>query len=118
VLSSGGLLGPGVEDDLLTMVNEENARIRLLNASYQSDLGEMTASWMREQGFNVVEVGFAQATTVSTIDLMGATPYALRWLVETFGMTPGHIDHRFSSESTVDIELILGDDWANNNPMQ
>lgn len=118
LLSGGGLLSPAAEGNLLALVAEENARIRVLNASYQADLAMITAAWLGELGFNVVEEGNAQATTVSTIDLMGATPYALRWLVESFGMTPGHIDYRFSPDSTVDIELILGDDWANNNPMQ
>lgn len=117
VLGEGGVLGPVAEGDLLSLVAEENARVALLNASFQPDLGEKTAAWLREQGFNIVEVGNAPATTVSTVDLYGTTPYALRWLVETFGMTPGHIDFRFSSDATVDIELIVGDDWASRNPM-
>ena len=65
----------------------------------------------------MVEQGNAQATTVSTIMLQGYAPYALRWLVDSFGMTPGHIDHNFTPGATADLVLFLGDDWAANNPL-
>ena len=51
------------------------------------------------------------------MDLQGPAPYGLRFLVDAFGMTPGHIDHRFDPEAETDLVLTLGDDWANNNPM-
>jgi len=117
VFESGGALAPAAEGSLPTLVAEENARILLLNASYQPDLGERTADWMRAQGLEVVGVENTQATTVSTIDLQGATPYALRWLVDVFAFTPGHIEHRFSSDTDADLVLTLGDDWANHNTL-
>jgi tRNA G18 (ribose-2'-O)-methylase SpoU len=89
----------------------------LLNASYQPDLAERTAAWLQEQGFQVVGTGTTQATSVSTVDLQGPAPYGLCFLAETFGMTPGHIDHEFTPDAEMDLVLILGDDWANNNPM-
>jgi len=117
VFSSGGALGPVAEGELSALVIEENARISILNASSQPDLGDVTAAWLREQGLNVVESGVAQPSSGSSIDLEGAAPYALRWLMATFEMTPGHIDHKFSPDSGVDIVLVLGNDWAANNPM-
>lgn len=117
LFNAGGVLNPAAEGDLPSLVAEEGARIRVLNASYQPDLAMTTAAWMAEMGFNVVEEGNAPATTVSTVDVFGPASYGLRWIVETFGMTPGHIDFDFQSDNPVEIELILGDDWANNNPM-
>ena len=117
VFKDGGALGPVIEDDLLSLVAEENASIEVLNGSYQPDLAMLTAAWLEEQGFNVVGEGNTQATTVSEVTLQGASPYALRWLVESFGMTAGRIDHEFSPDARVDIVLVLGDDWASNNPM-
>lgn len=117
VLDSGGVLSPVGAEDLAARVIEESPSIMLLNASYQPDLGERTADWLRDQGFQVVGIGSTQATTVSTVDLQGPAPYGLRFLFETFGMTPGHIDHRFLPDAETDLVLILGDDWANNNPM-
>ena len=117
VLSSAGVLGPVGEADLSARVAEEAPSVMLLNASYQPDLGERTAAWLRDQGFQVVGTGTTQATTVSTVDLQGPAPYGLRFLADTFGMTPGHIDHRYAPDAEMDLMLTLGDDWANNNPM-
>jgi polyisoprenyl-teichoic acid--peptidoglycan teichoic acid transferase len=116
-LTSGGVLGPIGEEDLSTRVADEAASVMLLNASYQPDLGERTADWLRAQGFQVVGIGETDATTVSTVDLQGPAPYGLRFLFEAFGFTPGHIDHRYSPDAEMDLVLILGDDWANNNAM-
>jgi hypothetical protein len=66
---------------------------------------------------NVLGTGYANPTSVSTITMQGATPYALRWISETFGMTSGQIRHDFLPNGEMDIILILGDDWASNNPM-
>ena len=117
LFNAGGVLTPAAEGDLSSLVAEEGSRIRVLNASYQPDLAMTTAAWLEDLGFNVIGEGNASATTVSTVDVFGPAPYGLRWIVETFGMTPGHIDFDYQSENPVDIELILGDDWANNNPM-
>jgi len=117
VLGGGGVLGPWADGELLALIAEENARISVLNGTYQAELGQRTAAWLREQGFNVVEEGNAQVTTVSSVSLQGTTPYALKWLTETFGMTAGRISHAYSPDATVDIVLILGDDWAANNSL-
>jgi len=117
LLGSGGVLGPMAEGDLLSLVAEEKATIRVLNGSSQPGLAAATAAWLREQGFNVVEEGNAAATTVSSVTIQGAAPYALKWLAETFGMTAGRITHEYTPDATVDLVLILGDDWASNNPM-
>jgi polyisoprenyl-teichoic acid--peptidoglycan teichoic acid transferase len=118
IFDIGGLLGPESEGDLLSLVAQENARISVLNGSYQPGLAEKTADWLREQGFIVVEEGNTpNATTVSEVIIQGSTPYALKWLVATFGMTAGRITNAFSSEATVDVVLVLGDDWASNSPI-
>jgi len=117
VLSEGGVLSPAADGDLLSRVAEERARVMIVNVSYQPDLGERTAEWLRGMGLEVVGVGFGTSTSVSTVDLQGSTPYALRWLMETAGMTSGHLDHVFTYGAEADIILTLGDDWANNNSL-
>jgi hypothetical protein len=116
-LSSSGVLGPIGDSDLAARVAEEAPSVMILNASYQPDLGERTADWLRAQGFQVVGIGNTDATTVSTVDLQGPAPYGLRFIADAFGMTPGRIDHRYAPDSEMALVLILGDDWANNNPM-
>ena len=117
LFSTGGLLSPAAEGDLLSLVTAEQPTIRVLNGSYQAGLGETTAAWLQEQGFDVVEVGSAAATTVSSVTIQGAASYGLQWLVDTFGMTAGRIHHSYTPGATADLILTLGDDWASNNPL-
>jgi LCP family protein required for cell wall assembly len=117
LFGTGGILGPAAAGDLLSLVAAEQPAVRILNGSYQSGLEDTTAAWLQEQGFTVVEVGSAPATTVSSVLLQGATPYGLQWLVDTFGMTVGRIEHAYTPGAMADLVLTLGDDWAANNPM-
>ncbi len=117
VLGTGGVIGPVTTGELTDLVAQENARISVLNGTYQADLGTRTASWLREQGFDVVEEGNAQYTTYSSVTLQGSTAYSLKFITESFGLTAGRITHTYSPGATLDIILILGDDWAVNNPM-
>jgi LCP family protein required for cell wall assembly len=117
VLGDGGVISPLAEGELLSLVAEENARISILNGTYEGDLGQRTADWLREQGFNVVEVANTSAATVTTVRLQGTTPYALRWLTETFGINAGQITNAYAPDATADIVLVLGQDWAANNSL-
>ena len=117
LFGAGGILGPAAEGDLLSLVAAEQPTVRILNGTYQGGLEETTAAWLREQGFNVVEVGSTSATTVSSVILQGTTSYGLKWLVDAFGLTVGRIEVDYTPGATADLILTLGDDWAANNPM-
>ena len=117
LFGTGGVLTPVSEGDLLALVAEENPTIRILNGSFQAELGDMTAAWLNEKGFTVVDVGNTIGITVSSVIIQSATPYGLQWLVDTFGMTAGRIQFGYTPGATADLVLTLGDDWASNNPM-
>ncbi len=117
VLGNGGLLAPVGDGDLLALAVEEGASIRVLNGSYQPDLGTRTAAWLTEQGLNAASEGNVESTPASSMTLQGGAPYALKWLAEAFEMTAGRISHDFIPDAQADLVLILGDDWASNNPM-
>jgi LCP family protein required for cell wall assembly len=117
VLGTGGVIGPVTTGNLADLVAQENARISVLNGTYQADLGTRTAAWLRDQGFNVVEEGNAQYTIYSSVTLQGSVPYSLKFLVDSFSLTAGRITNTYTPNASTDIILILGDDWAANNPM-
>jgi LCP family protein required for cell wall assembly len=117
VLGDGGVLSPAGDNDLSSQITEEGAQIKVLNGSSQADLAAKTAAWLQEQGFDVVAEKNTEHTTVSAVTLQGETPYTLRWLVETFEMETGRITHEYTSGADADLVLILGEDWASNNPM-
>lgn len=118
VFGEGGLVGPAAEGDLASLVGQEAPTLTVLNGSYQTGLETTTADWLREQGFNVVATGMGNASAVSTVAIQGYAPYGLDWLVETFGISSGQISNDFTADRTQpDLVLLLGDDWAYNNPM-
>jgi LCP family protein required for cell wall assembly len=118
VFSTGGALGPVSSGELTDLVAQEGARVSVRNGSYQGGLAANTAEWMRSQGVNVVEETNADYAVYSQIIVYNGKPYALRWLAETLGVTTASITNAYDPNAAVDIVVVLGDDWANNNPMQ
>jgi LCP family protein required for cell wall assembly len=96
----------------------EGARLSVLNGTATPGLGSRSAEYLRGQGLNVIKIGNASEHYASTtlIDYTG-NPNTIKYLVELMGITPERIYHRYDPYSPVDIMLLLGDDWAANNPM-
>lgn len=118
VFSTDGALGPVAEGETEELIAEEGASISVRNGSYQAGLAATTATWLGEQGFNVVDQTDADYTVYSQIYVYDSTPYALDWLAETMGLTSNSIYYRYDPDAVYDLVVVLGDDWAGNNPMQ
>lgn len=116
-LYAGGALGPMAEGDMADILAEEAPSITVLNGSYQAGLAEATADWLRGMGFDVVSTGNAQAAAVSEVTVRGSASYGLRWLDSQFGLRAGQIRHDFDPQAEIDLVLVLGDDWARDNPL-
>ena len=102
----------------MALMQADAARVRIVNNSYSSGLGERTAGFLAEQGMNVVEQGIPTGAANQTVLVM-YTPrlYALRYLIETFGVRGSNqVVIRPDSAETVDIEIRLGEDWVNRLP--
>jgi LCP family protein required for cell wall assembly len=117
VFGSVGVFGPVAEGELSEIIAEEGARVSIRNGSSHTGLAVQTASWLREQGFNIAEEVNAEYTVFSQIYVYNGTPYALKFLSENMGITSANIYNQDDVDSGFDIVVILGDDWANNNPM-
>ena len=118
VFDTGGAVGPVAEGDLLNLVAAESARVSVRNGSYLGGLEVTTAEWMKAQGVNVVEQTSADYTVYSSITIFNAKPYTLKWLAETAGVTSNMITYAYDPNAAVDLVIVLGDDWAGNNPME
>ncbi|MEA3326640.1 MAG: LCP family protein [Chloroflexota bacterium] len=117
IFADGAALGPVAEGDLLELVAEEGARFSVRNGSSQSDLAIRTAAWFREQGINVVEEVNTDYNLITRVYIYSGTPYALNWLSETMGITSNNIIKDDDAGGEIDIIVVLGDDWAAQNPM-
>lgn len=117
MFGNGDILGPVSQGEMSEIIAEEGARVSIRNGSSHAGLAAQTADWLREQGFNIVEETNAEYTVYSQIYVYNGTPYALKFLAETAGITSLNIYYYDDVDIGFDIVVVLGDDWANNNPM-
>jgi LCP family protein required for cell wall assembly len=119
VFTSGGAVSPfAAQNDLTTMMREDAARVRVLNGSVSGGLETTTGNFLVAQGVQVTEAGPAEGTNSTLIILYAPKLYTLRYFQSLFGITSSsQILIRPDPSSSVDIEIRLGNDWANNNPM-
>jgi LCP family protein required for cell wall assembly len=124
VFRTGGPLSPvaiqaqedGEPVDIYDLVKIENARISVQNGSWYTGLAGETATYLKSKGFNIIEEINAQATDVTSITLYNAKPYSIQAifnLYEDAGLGKPRLSNKFDSTATVDVVIILGNDWAN-----
>ncbi len=103
---------------LADMVKLEEAKVGVYNAAGVEGLAVKTQDYLKGQGVNVVASGNATQFPPSTriIDYTG-NPYTLKFLVDLMKISPNQILYRYNPVSEIDLEVIIGPDWANNNPM-
>jgi hypothetical protein len=96
----------------------ENATVSILNATTTAGLASQTTNYLRDQGINVTETGNAEEKSDTTviIDYTGK-PYTVQYLVSLLNIQPNSIYSRYDPNSLVDIAILLGVDWAENNSM-
>ncbi len=120
VFTTEGPLGPSADtEDKLGVAQQEAARIAVLNGAGMPGLASTTADYLRSQGLNIPDelVGDGEPSFYTMVIDHTGSPYTLNYLVELMNISPNNIRIRYDPASTADVELILGSDWASNNPM-
>jgi LCP family protein required for cell wall assembly len=120
IFTSGGALSPmAAQSDPTALMQADGARVRVLNGSFAGGLDVNTGNYLVTQGVPVTEVGPAdQAYNSTVIVLYSPKLYTLKYLQAVFGISSSsQIWFKPDPTSTVDVEVRLGSDWANNNPM-
>jgi LCP family protein required for cell wall assembly len=120
VFTSGGAVSPlAAQSDLTAMMQADGARVRVLNGSFSGGLEGTTGNFLLAQGVQVTEAGPADGAYDGTVLVLYSPKlYTLKYLQSVFGVTSStQIWIRPDPTSTVDVEVRIGNDWANNNPM-
>jgi LCP family protein required for cell wall assembly len=120
IFTSGGARSPlAAQSDLTTMMREDGARVRLANGSFTGGLENTTGNFLIAQGVQVTEAGAADGAYNGTVIILYSPKlYTLKYFQSLFGITSStQIWFRPDPTSTVDVEVRLGNDWANSNPM-
>ena len=87
----GGPLSPLAQGDSITLMRADTARICVVNNSHTADLDDRTASFLSAQGMQVLEFGIPTGTSDQTVLILYSPKlYALRYLVDIFGVTTLH----------------------------
>jgi polyisoprenyl-teichoic acid--peptidoglycan teichoic acid transferase len=120
VFTSGGALSPmAAQNDPVALMQADAARVRVLNGTFSGGLEGTTGNYLLAQGVQVTEAGPADRAYDGTVLVLYSPKlYTLKYLQAVFAVSsPNQIWIRPDPTSTVDVEVRLGNDWANNNPM-
>jgi polyisoprenyl-teichoic acid--peptidoglycan teichoic acid transferase len=120
IFTAGGAVNPlANQNDLPGLMRADGARVRILNGSFTAGLDTTTGNFLVNQGVPVTEIGPTEATNSTMIVVYSPKLYTLKYLQAVFGVTSSaQILFKPDPTSTVDVEVRLGNDWANNNTMQ
>lgn len=101
------------------LVRAENSRIKITNESGQPGLAEKTADLLRQKGLNVVDVVESKEKRSLTrlVDQVD-DPNTLHYLATLLKVAPSEIWIKLEPFSSADMEIILGEDWAQNNHLE
>ena len=109
---------PTREITLDEYVQEENAKVAVLNGTTSPGLAGETAEYLIASGINVTEVGNSDKFKDQTFlyDYSGR-PYTIQAILNLMGYTQNRLYHRSDPNNSVDIVIILGADWIQENTL-
>lgn len=118
IFTAGGPTGPLAKGDPAGLMQADAARIRVVNNTYTADLDGRTGNFLISQGMQVTERGTPTGASNQTVILLYSPKlYALRYLMDIFGITSNdQIIFKPDPAETVDIEIRLGNDWVSKLP--
>jgi hypothetical protein len=109
----------GINAEPIDLMVEENARVSILNGTFTQGMAGVTQEYFESLGANIQDVGDAaeKPYTYTYIYDHTGNPYTVQYFVELMGISKFRVFTNFDLEKGVDVTIILGNDWANNNPM-
>lgn len=112
--------GPAaIATDPADLIEEEAARLSVLNGTFTAGLAAETSDYLSSRGLTVSRTDNAQQSyNQTTLIVYNGKPYTVQYLVNTMAIDERRIFFSYNPDSEVDIEINLGEDWAANNPLQ
>jgi polyisoprenyl-teichoic acid--peptidoglycan teichoic acid transferase len=116
VFATGGPVSPAsLTGNLADLMKAEEARLLIRNGTATAGLASRTSELLREEGFNIAgEDNADQAYGVTTIKDYTGNPYTVKYLMEKMQLPDSRVINSFDPNATVDVEIILGNDWVGN----
>ena len=117
IFTNNTALGPLTSGSPEEKLVSEAARISIQNGSADSGIGISTQNFLASLGANIVESRSASGSYNNSVlvDHTG-NPFTLAYVASLMNISNARIIHEFDPNSPIDIEIIIGNDWANSNP--
>ncbi|MCB8943747.1 MAG: LCP family protein [Ardenticatenaceae bacterium] len=102
-----------VIEDLPVLMAQEAARVAVYNGTAVFGLAGETQTYLQDFGFNITEVGNADAATYRTTQVIdyGSHPYTVQYLIQRLQIPPLNVSNGRNPDGDFDVLIILGDDW-------
>jgi LCP family protein required for cell wall assembly len=119
IFATGGAVSPLAKGaDAIDLAKQEGASVIVLNGSGTQGLALQTGDYLKSLGINVINNGNANQNSVTKVIDHTGRPYMLKYLKGLFGLnSSSQITSTYDPNASVDIEIIIGNDWALKNPM-
>ncbi len=112
IFTPSGIVGPGaVGADPAVLMQSEAASLGIYNGSTINGLAGLTEEYLRDLNVNVVDVGNGERVPSTTIYDYTGNPYTVQYLVNLMGIQQTRIFNSYDPTSTIDVAIVLGDDW-------
>ena len=117
IFTSTGPTSPLAQGDPGALMQQEEARVRIMDGTFTPGLDQRAGSVFQSYGMNVTEVAPSpEAYSQTIVVVYGPKLYTLKWLQSTFGLSNRQIRFSPDPNQTVDIEIRLGSDIAGTIP--
>jgi LCP family protein required for cell wall assembly len=124
----GGSLNPVASGDPAQLMQQEAARVLVINASGVDGIAQRTYDYLKSQGMNVQGPGntadypdkynYPPLPTRTMLIVHAGKPYAMEYLMDLMKFdSANQLVVDFDPAAPADITLAIGADWANSNPM-
>ena len=124
----GGSLKPAATGSPVQLMQQEGARLLVINGASVKGIAQKTADYLKAQGGNVVGSGnmadfpdkyhFPPLPTRSMLIVHTGKPYAIKYLMTLLKFdSANQLQVVFNPAAPADIMLVVGADWVKSNPM-
>jgi LCP family protein required for cell wall assembly len=123
VFADGGPLSPVTSSlsgaDSAQLMRDENARVAVQNGTDSGGLASLTSQYFTSQGLTIVEeTNATEFHTYSQLIIYNGKPYTIQYLSDLMGIPSSRIYNKYDPNAYTDVLVILGQDWAEDNPLQ
>lgn len=100
-------------------LQQENARVSIVNGSSVSGLETSTADYLIKQGLQITNAEQGAFQGITSLTIYAAKPHTARYLIDLMKIAPAQrITYAYDPAAAFDLVVTVGDDWSALLPSQ